>query len=169
MWTTLLNPKIFWNLHLDIIDFHNKFADNLILFKYIKKVKFLNNFFCVSGITAVLACIAFPVFDSIFLSKMKVLCFGFLIPFADPNENLGYFLTFVFQNIQVAILGCAYVTFITIYWQYSAHANVRIDILKNAVEDLNEHITDIDDEEKSKLLEVKLKEVVKLHNHYLRF
>lgn len=163
----LSDSKIFWQIHLDIVSFHKKFADNPILFKYIKKVQLFNKFIFISGGSTVLACIAYPLLDSIFLAKKKVLAFGFLIPFADPDEILGYVLTFVFQIIQVFILGYGYVLFSRVYWQYCAHANVRIDLLKSTVEDLNQHITDNDDEQQSRLLSVMLNEVVELHNNYL--
>lgn len=170
IWTIHSDSENFWKLHLDIVSFHKKLADNLILLKYVKKVKLFNKLVCISGISTVLACIVYPIFDSTFLAKKKVLCFGFVIPFVDPYETLGYFLTFTFQIAQALILGYGYVVFNRFYWQYFAHANVRIDILKSNVENLNEYITDNDDEEHIQLLmAVKLNEIVELHNDYLRF
>lgn len=169
MYTTLSNPEVFWKLHLDIIDFHKNFKNHPILFKYNLKVKYANYFFLMTGVIAVLACTAFPIVDFLFLSKKKVLCFGFLIPFTDPDENFGYFLTYVFQILQVVILAYGYITFTRIYWLYCAHANVIIDVLENSVEALNENITDDNDEGQNQLLTKKLSDIVKLHNAFLRF
>lgn len=165
------NRKLFWKAHLEIIDFHKMYAEKgkKILFDYYKKMRFCNKLFAISIITNVTGCIFFPIFDSTILGNKKTLALGFLIPYTNPDKNFGYACNFFFQNIQICMVGYGYVVFIRIYWLYFAHACARIDILRSIVDELNENITESYIEQQSKILSLKLKEIVKLHTAYLRF
>lgn len=142
-----LNRKSLWKLHLEIIEFHKKFADKQFLFDNNKKLRFCNKWFGIALIVSVIGCIGYPIFDSIFLAKRKVLGFGFLIPFTDPAENFGYLLNFLFQSIQVCISGYEYAVFLRILCLFFAYACSRIDILENTVQDLNLIVTDTQNDE----------------------
>lgn len=103
------------------------------------------------------------------MSKRLVLGFGFLIPFTNHEKWFGYILNFMFQNIQVVILGFGYITFIRMYWMLFAHACARSELLRNSLEDFNEHITDDSyDEQQNQVLGSLLKKIVQFHLEYLR-
>lgn len=163
------NRKMFWTLHLDIIEFHKKNADKQLLFDYNKKLQFFNKVFGIIMIISVIICMLYPMFDSVFLAKKKVLGFGSLLIFTDSEKNIIYICNYVFQNIQAALVGYGYDVFIRIYWLMFAQACSRIDLLKNTVKDLNEHIIDSDDENQNKIVTSKLNDIAQLHEDYLRF
>lgn len=160
---------MFWKIHLEIVDFHKQFSEQNLLLEYNKKIKPVNNFFGFGGIFLIVVCILYPIIDSIFFAKKKVLCFGFLIPYVDPEEIVGYLCTFVFQNIQVSVLALGYATCLRMFWIFFAHAIARIDLLIITVSDLTKHTTDNDDHEKHTVMTKKLDEIIELHNEYLRF
>lgn len=164
-----LNRKLFWKVHLELIDFHKKYAENKILLEYNKILKFCNKLFASAMIFCIVLLNSYPIVDSIFFAKKKVLGLGYIIPFTYPDENIGFILNFIFQNIQCALSGYGYVVFLRINWLYFAHTCVRIDILKNTVNDLKENITDTYDENNNQIISLKLNEIVQLHVEYLRF
>lgn len=165
-----LNRKIFYQLHLEIVDFHKRFKHKEILFTYIKILRICNNIFCCFGVASILACVLYPIMDSLFMSKKLVLGFGFLIPYTNHEKWFGYILNFIFQNIQVVVLGFGYITFIRVYWLFFAHACVKSDILRSTLEDFNGHIgNDSYDEEQNQEMELRLKKCVQFHIEYLRF
>lgn len=163
-----LDRKFYWQIHLDIIDFHNKFADKEILFTYNKILRICNKLFFLGTIVSAVSCVLYPIIDSLFISKKLILGFGFLIPFTNPEEILGYLLNFVFQNTQVVILCFGYVTFIRMYWMLFAHACVRSEILKSNLEAFNGNITYTHDDKQNQQLALMLNEIVELHIEYLR-
>lgn len=163
------NRTIFWKFHLDITEFHKRNADKQLLFDYNKKLQFCNKVFGIFIIITVIICSVYPIFDSVFLTKKKVLCFGVLLIFTNPNGIIGYICNFLFQNIQAVIVGYGYVVFLRIYWLLFAQACARIDLLKISVNDLKEHITDSDNENQNQIVSIKLNDIAQLHLEYLRF
>lgn len=144
-------------------------ADKPICFEYIKFYGFCNKLFCIGTILCVVACFVYPIFDSIFLAKQKVLCFGFLIPYTDPQELVGYALNFLFQIWQVIVLCFGYVAFLRMYFLLFVHACLRSDILKINMEDFNGHITEFDDQiHQNEKLSIMLNEIVRQHLNYLK-
>lgn len=163
------NRKLIWKTHLEIIDFHNKFADKqLLLCDYNKKLRICNKIVGYGCTICVLSCIIYPIFVSIFLSKKKVLGFGFLLPFTDPEELFGYFLNYVFQNVEFIICGFGFIAFLRLYLLLFTQTCLRLDILKNTVDGLTDLVLNNEDSKQDKKISSRINEIVQLHMEYLR-
>lgn len=163
------NRNIFWKFHLESIEFHKKYAGEHILYDHNKLLILCNKIFGIGTTVCIISGIFYPIFDSIFLSKKKVLAFGYLLPFVDPEGKIGFLFNYLFQNIVLIIVGSGFGIFLRMYWLFFAHACMRSDILKKTVEDLKEHISDIKTEKQNLQLTLKLDEIVEIHIEYLRF
>lgn len=154
---------------MGFIDFHNKYADKQILFDSNKILRWCNKILIIGCILCDVSLMSYPIIDSVFLSKKKVLGFGVLLPFTNPEENIGFFLNFLLHNMEMIAITYGFVAFQRMYFIFFSHACVRIDILKNTVDDLKKYVTDKDDAKQNQLLSLKLNEIVQLHLEYLRF
>lgn len=163
------NRALFWKFHVGLIEFHKKYAEEPILYDQNKLLILCNKIFGIGTTFCIISGILYPIFDSIFLSKKKVLAFGYLFPFVDPEGKIGFWLNYLFQNIVLIIVGSGFGIFLRMYFLFFAHACMRSDILKNTVESLKEHISDITDEKQNLQLTLKLDEIVELHIEYLSF
>lgn len=152
---------MFWEIHLELIDFHMKNLERELLFFYNKKLKFLTDLSCRVMCFCFAACIVYPVIDSIFNGKS--LAFTFLVPFTEDQSNFGFSINLANQSFLIGIAGCGYVVFLRLYLLLFAHLCVRVDVLVETANELHDPI--IENENVS----LKLTEIVTLHLDFLRF
>lgn len=169
-WSFYSNRKFFWELHLSFVEFHKKYDKRRILFKYNKKVKRFIDFLTIVFAVSFLICVIYPIIGTI-LEKKKVLSFAFILPFVDHKTDFGHLINFVFQSGQIVLTAFMYGSFCRIYWQLFGNALVRVELLKEVVNEFKENILDYVDEDlggNHQQLSLKLKEIVEIHLGYLR-
>lgn len=121
-------------------------------------------------------CGIYPIISSV-LEQKKILSFGFILPFFDRKTNFGFLINYLYQSLQVVLTGLMYGAFCRIYWQLFGNAIVKIELLKEAANELKENIMNyvFDAEDADSLsayhqqISLKLKEIVDLQLEYLRF
>lgn len=157
----LLKPSKFWKLHLSFVEFHKKYAEYNLLFDYNKKIKRCVDLLTKILIPSFLLCIIYPII-ALVIQKKKVLCFSFVLPFIDVNTNFGYSVNYLYQSSQVVVATIGYMTFFRIFWLLFGNALVRVDLLKEFLDELK----DTDDDA---TITRKIKEIIDLHLEYMRF
>lgn len=170
MSSVYLHRNMFWKIHLELIDFHKKNLEREILFFYNKKIKFFTDLTTKVLCIGFTACMVYPVIIDIVYSQFgKTLGFACIVPFTDPHTNIGYLINLANQSLIIAFACYGYVIFIRLYFLLFSHLFANLAVLVEKATELHDHITEFGNAEESRIVSLKLSEMVQLHLGFLRF
>lgn len=156
-------------MHLSFLDVYKRFGNNDVLLEYTKKIKIVTQIITFCLTLNVICALVYPWINAIFIEKKKALGFGFLLPFADPKTEVGFYIDFWFQQNCWSFGGVAYVACFRTYYLLIGQLVIKIELLKCMIKDLKLLIDDNEDKKQNEKISKQLSDIVDFHISYLEF
>uniref|UniRef100_A0A182FTH4 Uncharacterized protein n=2 Tax=Anopheles albimanus TaxID=7167 RepID=A0A182FTH4_ANOAL len=99
----------------------------------------------------------------------KVLCFGYLLPFTDPDIPLHYFLNVAYQHYVLFVAWAGFSASESVIVLFVASLAGYVDVLKNTVDEMNECLLRAGYGNDRKEVREKLLEIARLHQRVLEY